>query len=185
MKRIPFDKSVATQLRALQGLVKKAIKGHNQLAAQVLAMGRYAETEALMRRGRELEKFAAEVEALRKRWSEVRRSGAVKQEKAGPATPLWKYYQPVLRALAALGGEARRNEIEVELLRTMGAELLPADHAKLTNGDEKWQRMVRHTRKHLIAEGWIEDRFGFEWKITASGRRAAERAPAEAKGTRK
>lgn len=185
MKRIPFDKSIATGLRALQALVKKAVKSHNQLAAQVLAAGKYAETEALMRRGRELEKFGAEAEALRKRWREVRRAGAVKQAEAGPATPLWKYYQPVLRALAALGGEARRNDIEAELLRMMGSELLPADHAKLTNGDEKWQRMIRHTRKHLVAEGWIEDRGGFEWKITAAGRRAAEKDLTQAKAPRK
>jgi len=45
----------------------------------------------------------------------------------------------------------------------------------MARGTERWQIMVRRSRKSLAAEGWIEDRSGPVWRITDAGRRAAEK----------
>jgi hypothetical protein len=45
----------------------------------------------------------------------------------------------------------------------------------LAGGYESWRVMIRRARKHLVAEGWIEDRTGPIWRITEAGRKAAVR----------
>jgi hypothetical protein len=154
--------------------VKKAIKGLNQKAGSYMAKGDYASAEALAAKGRALHQFTTEVEALRKRWKEVRSGG----QKAGTknVTPLWGFYQPILRALAQSGGQAVSKDLEVGVEKVMGATLLPGDHAQLSRGRERWRVMVLRARKHLVAEGWIEDRRGAKWYITEAGRRAAEKS---------
>lgn len=173
MKKIPNDSEVERALREARQAVSKALKGANQVAAQVLARGRYEEVETLVARGRLLKQFEGEVEALRKRWTELKRGEPTSSKTAG--TPLWSFYQPVLQALVALGGEARRAAIETEVGKARGSQWPAGDSALNRAGRERWRVMVQRTRKRLVAEGWIEDRNGFEWKITAAGRRAAIR----------
>jgi hypothetical protein len=153
--------------------VRKAIKGLNQKAGSYMAKGDYTAAEALAAKGRALHQFTTEVEALRKRWKEVR-SGGQKSGKRD-VTPLWGFYQPILRALAQSGGQAAIRDLETGVEAVMGATLLPGDHAQLSRGRERWRVMVQRARKHLVSEGWIENRRGAKWSITESGRRAAEK----------
>ena len=57
----------------------------------------------------------------------------------------------------------------------MAESLQAGDREAMARGTERWQIMVRRSRKSLAAEGWIEDRSGPVWRITDAGRRAAEK----------
>jgi len=153
--------------------VEKALKGLNQAAGLQMSKGDYAAAEALAAKGREIRQFLTEIEAVRRRWREVCGAGGRDSKKS--VTPLWEYYQPTLKAIVNIGGECRRPELEPEVGRLMAASLQPGDHEAMAGGAERWQMMVRRSRKSLVAEGWIEDQDGPVWRITDAGRRAAEK----------
>ena len=86
---------------------------------------------------------------------------------------MWAYYQPILKAEA--GGTARRTDFEPAVMNLMSAALQPGDREPLGRGTERWQKMIRWARKHLVAEGWLEAGSGPVWRITESGRWATEK----------
>lgn len=173
MSKIPDAQKVAQALKSTDKAIKASLKALNQHAAQLMARGNYGGAEDLMAKGREVQSFRAEFEALRKRWDEVRRG-----TKTGPGknsiTPLWAYYQPILQALVALGGEARRQEIEPQVEQLMKGSFQPGDIEPLSRGRFKWQAMIRKAHRPLVKEGWLEARVGKTWRITPSGRPAAK-----------
>lgn len=172
MKRIPDSRAVDKALRSARSAVKQALKGLNQAAAQRMGKGDYSAAEALAAKGREMQQFRAEVDALSNRWRELRQwEGRSDSKKT--VTPLWAYYQPVLKALVEAGGEARGVELEPSVERLMNGLLQPGDREPLGRATVRWQVMIRRARKHLIAEGWIESRSGGAWRITDAGHRAA------------
>lgn len=174
MKRIPDARAVDRALRATRAAVKQALKGLNQAAAQQMARGDYSAAEALAQRGREIQQFQAQVDALHKCWRDLRGGGHQTSDKKS-GTALWSYYQPILRALAEAGGEARRRDLEPAVERLMSETLKPPDREPMARGLERWQVMIRRARKHMAAEGWIDDGAGPVWSITDTGRRAASK----------
>ena len=58
----------------------------------------------------------------------------------------------------------------------MSGTLLAGDLETMARGRERWKVMIQRARKHLVAEGWLEDKPGPTWSITAAGRRAAEKS---------
>lgn len=174
MKKIPHAQGVSRAIRSVRVAARKALKGLNLAAGQRMAKGDYVTAEALAAKGKELRQFQEEVDALRKRWREVSGGGGAVAKKA--ATPLWTYYQPILQALAQAGGECPRSDLESRVERLMGASLKAGD---------RWQAMIRRARKPLVAEGWIEANTGKLWRITPSGRRAAEQPMSRDPGERK
>ncbi len=174
MSRIPHARGVAQALRAVRGSLQKALKGLNQVAAQRMAKGDYTGAELLALKGKEIRQFQSEVDALRKKWRVVCGSGAGGSKRA--VTPLWTYYQPILRALLEAGGECRREDLDPIVERLMNASLLPGDRETMARGRPRWRVMVQRSRRALIAEGWIEDAGGPLWKITDAGRNVAEKA---------
>src|SRR5262245_42537823 len=173
MKRVPHAQNVRQAIRSVQVAAQRSLKGLNQVASQCMSKGDYATAETLAAKGKEIRQFQTEVDALRKRWREVCGSGGGNTKSA---TPLWAYYQPILRALKAVGGESRRATLEAEVERVMGSTLLPGDQLGMARGRERWRVMVQRARKHLVGEGWIENGSGTIWKITDAGRRAADSA---------
>jgi len=90
-----------------------------------------------------------------------------------------------LQGLVQAGGECRRAELEEQVEHLMAASLQPGDQGAMARGRERWRVVVQRARRPLVAEGWIEDRNGKLWRITDSGRKAAEQPIAEDPGTRK
>lgn len=176
MKKIPHARDVDQALRAARTGAKAALKGLNQVAGETMAKGRYDEAQALASKAKDVLAIDAEIEALRKRWKALLGTGrrAAKQERK-PQTPLWEFYQPVLKALVELGGTAPRREIEPIVGRLMKESLQPGDFDVMARGWQRWQRSVFLTHKHLLAEGWIEKN-GQRWVITTAGRRTAKAA---------
>jgi hypothetical protein len=136
-----------------------------------MAKGDYATAQVLAETGKQLRQFQEDVEALRKRWREVSGRSIAK----GPTTPLWMFFQPVLKALVIAGGECTESEVEEGVERLMASSFLPADRSIKATGREHWRRMVRRARKPMSAEGWIERRSGRLWKITEAGRQTAHK----------
>src|SRR5439155_18851781 len=122
-----------------------------------------------------------EVEGLQKRWREMR--GRRGRSSKMSATSLWAYYQPILKALVQAGGECRRSDLEPRVERVLGSDLPPGDRLPVGRSGERWRVMVRRARKHLAAEGWIENGRGPVWRITETGRRAAEKPIAKSGST--
>jgi len=173
MKKIPHSRGVNQSIRMVHVAIRKAIKGLNQKAGQLMARGDYASAESLVARGRELQQFVVEFEVLHKRWRQLTSGGQVRQKK--PVTPLWAFYQPILKALNQCGGEATLSQIEPAVESVMESTFQPGDRAMLARGTERWKVAIRWARKHLKEEGWIQDRKGARWSITDAGRRAAEK----------
>jgi Mrr N-terminal domain len=183
MTQIPHARGVAKALRSVRGVAQKSLKALNRAASQRMANGDYATAEILAARGKDIRQFHSELEALRTRWREL--CGAAGRAAKKSATPLWVYYQPILKALVQAGGDCRRTDVEAHVERLMGASLQPGDRAAMARGRERWRVMVRRARTALIAEGWIEDGTGKLWRITDAGRRAAEQPTGKDSGTRK
>lgn len=174
--KIPHAQGVARALRTVRTATKQALKGLNQVAAQRMAKGDYAGAETLAAKGREVRQFQQQSDALLRSWRELSGRGP-KGEKTPEVetTPLWGYYQPILRAIVAAGGECGRDDIEAAFDTSSDGFLNLGDHLMMSGGRERWKVMIRRARKPLRTEGWIAPGSGTTWKITEAGRRAAER----------
>ena len=172
MKRIPRSAQVSKSIRRLAGSIMESWRGINREAAKATAKGNYAAAEELVGRGRRVKEFLGSVEALKAAWRvlEKERPSAPGKTTAS-RLPQWEYYQPVLQALVELGGEARKGQIEGAVERLLSSRLQAGDRDLLSGGRARWQVMVHRARRHMRAEGWIEDSGGPVWRITGEGRR--------------
>lgn len=103
MSQLPGKSGVDRALRNVVRETKAALKDLNKQAAKTMERGDYAKAESLVGAARELLKFQAEVETLRERWKGVSRSSIGEPVEPSDRTPLWSYYQPILRAIIAHG----------------------------------------------------------------------------------
>jgi hypothetical protein len=159
MKKVPDSLRVAQALKAADKAIHVSLRKLNRQAGQLMARGDYSGAETLAATGRELQSFRAEFDALRKRWNGIR-AGAKTDHVKNATTPLWAYYQPILQALAELGGEARRSDIEPHVERLMKEKFQPGDNDPVARGRLRWQAMIRRAHRHLLKEGWLEARSG-------------------------
>ena len=172
MTRVPQTKGVVKALRQVREAAQRSLRALNQTASERMRKGDYAAAEGLAAKGKEIKAFFSDIETLKKRWSEISGSGG--HERKGAQTPLWLYYQPVLRAIVDKGGESVRPAIEESVEKIMRNTFQAKDRELLSRGRERWRVMVRRTRRWLVQEGWIEDTKGKRWIITEAGRKAAE-----------
>lgn len=173
--KIPHGQVVSRGLRNVSAATKKALRGLNLVAAKRLGKGDYSGAEAIVAKGREVRQFQEQVSDLLRAWRQLSRSGPGSAGTKADTTPLWGYYQPVLKAIVAAGGECTRQEIEAALERLSDGWLQPGDRQLMSGGRERWRVMIRRTRRPLKAEGWLTQGSGKTWKITETGRKAAER----------
>jgi hypothetical protein len=112
VNRIPHARGVRQALRALRKATQTSLKGLNQVAGQRMAKGEYAAAQELATKGTQVREFQSEVDRLGVQWSELCKARGQIAEKL--VTPLWLYYEHILRALVGLGGQARRNDLEAQ-----------------------------------------------------------------------
>jgi hypothetical protein len=172
MRRVPHSREVNSALSSLRAATQKSLTGLNRAASERMAKGDYAAAEALASGGKDVQQFKLDVESLHQKWRTVCR-GAVSSNK-GSVTPLWGYFQPVLRALICCGGQGSTKEVERRVEPLLANALQPGDQMTMARGRERWRVMMRRTRAALISEGWIDDCPGGIWRITPAGRLAAE-----------
>lgn len=178
MKRVPHATQVTQALRAATKGLRAAQKGLSDAAGKLMKRGRYSDAELMVAKGRELQAFQSEISTVSDRWKEIQKLQAGQSEPASAATPLWGFYQPILRALHELGGKASRIELEPVVERMLRASFLSGDTTPTSGGKQRWQAMIQRARKHLVEEGWIENGGGSLWRLTVEGQRiAASKTP--------
>ena len=175
MKRVPRVREVNQAILAVSREVKRAVKELNQQAAKLLARGDYEGAQAMVETGRRLHDFQNKVRSLQEEWRELRSAAHGGGEAHEEHTPLWQFYQPILQSLVALGGEAKRRDLEDRVGETLEGHLKPGDSVTNARGVPRWKRMVARARKPMTAEGFLEDGKGPVWRITDAGRRTAKK----------
>jgi hypothetical protein len=171
--KIPQGQDVRRALKSLRTATKKALKSLNRVAGERMSKGDYEGAEALATKGREVRQFVRQVDDLTRAWEDLSRpelKSAVSKD--GQATPLWAYYQPILRAIVAAGGSCRWEDLEGSFEQVESSTLRPADRRPMAGGRQRWQVMIRRARKPLKSEGWIE-KSGRLWVVTDAGRKVA------------
>lgn len=174
MAKLPGSMQVDRAFRTVSREIKGALKLINQQAGKLLVRGDYTGAESLVERARQVGEFRTEVEALRAKWKELR-GGSGGAGQTNQKTPLWEYYQPILRALVAKGGRAAASELEEDVEAAMAEGFKPGDADMLAGNRPRWKVMIKRARRHMAKEGLIEDKTGVEWRITAQGQKAAAR----------
>lgn len=172
MSHFPGGTEVDRAIKNALKEVKSAQKQVNQYAAKLVTRGDYSGAEKMLTVGRSVAEFQKEVEAIRSRWREVQGKSRAEGGSKKPKTPLWKYYAPTLRALIELGGAARREDIE----RHIGSypdNPFPESDLMPLGGRPRWKVMVQRSLRAMLKEGFLQ-RDKTQWKITPSGRKAAE-----------
>ena len=169
--RLPHAREVDRAFRMLRREVRTALRALNAAAGLAMSRGNYEKAESLAAKGREMQEFQVQLDGLLEHWRTLRSEGGGAGRTR--ALPQWAYYQPVLKALVDCGGEGSRREIESRVLAQLRGEFQAADHRRMVGGKERWQVMIHRSRRHLVAEGWLEPGSGAKWRITESGRQAA------------
>jgi Mrr N-terminal domain len=177
MKRTPHSAGVTQAMRSVRTAAQKSLKGLNQIASKQMAKGDYAAAETLAAKGREIRQFQSEIDALIRRWREVCSLGRSPAKQSN--TPLWVYFQPILQALVRAGGECRRADLEARVEGLISASPAERDLRAWPASRDQWRLMIQRARRHLVNEGWIENRPGPIWRITEAGRKAAEKPATE------
>ena len=171
MSQIPHSQSVQKSIKSVENSCKKALKGINQKAGLLMSRGKYEDAQIMAEKGRSIQQFIAEVETLKDKWKDLSRSSVKKIKKEH--LPQWEYYQPILKALVQLGGEANSTELEPVLEKLLIDKLKNEDRHKNPKGVEYWKTIAKKSRKHLVAEAWLENTKGTIWKITQKGRQTS------------
>lgn len=166
MSSIPGGPRVRKALQTAKHAVKASLKEINQQAGKQLSKGNYARAETLIEAARAVDGFEKKLDGLMTRWKNLGGSSTGKAEQ----TPLWEYYQPILRALERIGGKAATAELLAEVKREMDGHFRPGDHALMAKDKLRWQVMVRRAKKPMVKEGFIEANAS-TWSITSAGQR--------------
>jgi hypothetical protein len=124
--KVPHAQGVTRALRSVRTATKRTLKGLNEVAGQRMAKGDYVTAEALAAKGREIRQFVQQADELLRAWRGLSGRGAkTAGASKGETTPLWAYYQPILKAIVALGGECARDDIETAFQKSSDGFLQP------------------------------------------------------------
>jgi hypothetical protein len=167
-------RKVENALKSAQKQVRVALKDVNTQAGKTVAKGDYTGAEVLVDVGKKIQGFQVEMDALLGRWRTITTGNQAERNEESDTTPLWKFYHPILKALVALGGEARRDGIENYFESTFADKLLPGDLKPMVGGIPRWKVMVKRARKPMMKECFLEDGNVKLWRISREGRRVAQ-----------
>ena len=173
---------------ALQGVVKRletVRKRINSSAAKEMKADHYELAQNWMETGRSVADFAQRLEAFAEEWKRLVKATrivarahagseagnrAVGSSTAPKRTPIWKFCEPALRALAARGGAATLRDLVEDLGRDDSVTLTNLDRATSSSrGVPRWHKSVEQAYKQCQRVGWIEKRRDGMWKITPKG----------------
>jgi hypothetical protein len=174
-------KKVENALKSAQKQVRQALNDVNRQAGKTVAKGDYTGAELLVEVAKKIQGFQVEVDALLVRWKAINSGNQDEKKEIGDITPLWKFYQPILKALIALGGEARRHAIEAHLESSFADKLLPGDLKPTRGGIPRWKVMIKRAGKPMLKEGFLDGGSVKTWRISREGRRIAQETNVDTK----
>lgn len=96
-----------------------------------------------------------------------RRGRKGERARKGERTPTEEFYQPLLEALAAAGGQLQAVEAIDRVGQLMKDKLNDVDRARLPSGEVRWRNTVRWARQRLEEQGKLDAKapYGF-WRFT-------------------
>lgn len=181
--------------------IEAAINDINQAGAQAFADRAYDTARTVLERAGKLTEFRTKVDALRSEWMEiagpppepeiqvpeppVEVSGVPPEEvgvapqaphrrlQRGLRTPERAYYQPILQALAALGGRAKMNDVLDHVEQLLRDTLTEVDYQPLGSSPEmpRWRNAAQWARNAMVKEGLLRDNSPRGvWEISEGGR---------------
>jgi hypothetical protein len=153
------DRALTNALRE----VAKCLTNVNKQAGAVVARGNYTDAEALVAAGKAIDSFQLRLDSLRREWRSIRTLST--DEEGDSNAPLWRAYEPILRALISLGGSASKAEL-AKFLGSSAPE--DPDHEA---SETEWKRRLGRARRHLVREGFLDANPSI-WRITEPGRQA-------------
>jgi restriction system protein len=169
--------SVHDAFEILLAELKTALAEVREGIATASREGRYQEAQTLLVKAQKMEKFIGEVRAKHKEWTHLNSKpsriaeGRPRPLSPGRRTPQQAYRLPILRALVALGGKARTEQVRERIYREMKARLTSVDLELLPSGRvERWWNTARWERNNMVQEGLLkrDSPYGV-WEITEKG----------------
>jgi restriction system protein len=157
-----------------------ALKNTRQQAAAATHDGDYDDAQAQLDAARQIEKCIAEIRAIQREWNSLGRKSRQKRTKAGARlprgerTPEEAYRLPILRALVALGGEARMSQVLEKVCAEMKPRLKPVDLKPVPSSADtpRWRNTAQWERQDMVDEGLLRrDSPRGVWAITETGRK--------------
>jgi len=110
---------------------------------------------------------------------ERRRNGppAARGQRAKPGEVLHRkaYWDPILRALSAMGGEGAVDNVLDRVYQELEKELTPLDRQMLPSGNQmRWRNRAQWARFRMVEAGYLDgDSPRGIWRLTPAGREAA------------
>jgi Mrr N-terminal domain len=180
---IPSSHAIDSALRRVVKRLRTLRKRINTSAAKEMKADDYEGAQKWMEMGRSVADYADRMEAFAEEWKRLVKAtrivarSHVGKEPGKPAatakakrTPMWKYCEPALKALAARGGAASLTELLEDLGRDFAQTLTDFDRATSSSrGFPRWHKAVKQAYHHCQREGWIERRKDGMWNITPKG----------------
>lgn len=171
---IPRRREIRKAFKRTEREISLSLRALNIKAGNFAARGDYDRTQATMELAKRVQVFVEELEVFQKRFGQLGRGEVAASPARKQVHPQWAYYLPIVQCLVELGGEADRGKLEEEFSRRCAGWLLPADLQPMANGNLRWEIMIRRAKKHMVAEGLISTPNTRIWRITSSGRKAAQ-----------
>lgn len=159
--------------------LETALKTTRQAAATASQRGNYDEAQTHLNEARQIEKFVAEVRGKQREWNALftkrRCKPATTKSRLPPGkrTPGAAYRLPILRALVAMGGEAKMHAVLDHVYQEIKHRLTPADLEPLPSdaNTPRWRNTAQWARLSLVQEGLLRnDSPRGIWAITDKGR---------------
>ncbi|MCS7081599.1 MAG: winged helix-turn-helix domain-containing protein [Bacteroidota bacterium] len=142
--------------------------------------GDYNEAQTLLNKARQIEKFIDEIRIKQREWTELgsktrsKRVAAGSRLPRGQRTPEEDFRLPILRALAALGGQAPVSEVLEHVYAEMKPHLKPFDLQGLPSHPKtpRWRNTAQWARQTLVEKGLLRsDSPRGIWAISEQGRK--------------
>ncbi len=177
---LPRGPQIRKAYKALIREIDLSLKEVNRRAAKLMQRGNYAGAQQVMSQAQAVQAYLTEVKAMQKRLGAIRGGGGGKVKATkNQQHALWEYYQPILKALAAIGGEGTRSEIEDKFAELFPDWLQPGDQAMMSGDRPRWKVMIGRAKKPMLAEGFVEAPNVMRWRVTEDGRKAASKKPGQ------
>jgi hypothetical protein len=173
------NKDVTDAFELLLGELEIALHAVREEAAEALQDGRYVEAQARLTTAQRIEQFIADIRAKQREWKAL--GGSLRRQRKsrgrlprGERTRAEAFRLPILRALEALGGEAKMSHVLDRVFAEMKPGLKPGDFLPLpAGGDEpRWRNTARWERQNMVNEGLLRnDSPHGIWAISEKGRK--------------
>jgi hypothetical protein len=170
---------VTDAFELLLGELEIALHAVREEAAEALQDGRYVEAQARLTTAQRIEQFIADIRAKQREWKAL--GGSLRRQRKsrgrlprGERTREEAFRLPILRALEALGGEAKVSVVLDRVYAEMKPRLKPADLLLLPADGRtpRWRNTAQWERRNMVNEGLLRNDCPHGiWAISEKGRK--------------